>query len=415
MTATSLLMITATATSTFTPIIPTPTIPTAVPTATAHVPESFAPDEVRMAYALDGYLYFQKGSQPPLQLTHTKEYTHPIGFSEDGTKILFLEGQAMNIYSINVDGSDKQALATKDLLHLTKSEYDESTTFCEPVFISSSNFVLFRSCSHPDGYTTIYQDDLFIVDTEANQTRVILPQGYGGHYYPSPDGSKLAMVYVGYIDLLYIDGRMIRHNLATHPISEPWPLLALVHWTEDSQELIVALPINTFYDSSPPPTYEVWRYSAETGTGTHIKLDPLPSGKIDPIWPSPDGNWLLYKNYDERPFYLVDLRDGHSQPYNPDEANQPYGWSPDSRHFVYESSEPGGFGLYLSSVSDPPIFLGRGEFVVWLDDNHFIYFDFDDHAYVMKDISGESIPILVGNTWQLRSFDSIIFYRSTNE
>jgi Tol biopolymer transport system component len=369
---------------------------------------------VRIAYALDGHLYFQKGSQSPLQLTHTREFRHPIGFSEDGMKILFLEGQAKNLYSINVDGSDKQALATKELLHLTNSEYHESTTFCEPVFVSSSNLVLFRTCSHPDGYTTIYQDDLFIVDTEGNQARVVLPRGYGGHYYPSPDGSMLAIAYIGYIDLLHIDGRMIQHKLATYPISEPWPLLALVHWTEDSKELIVSLPINTFYDSSPPPTYEVWRYSAETGAGSKINLDPLPSG-LDPIWPSPDGHWLLYKNYDERPFYLVDLRDGHSQPSKPDEANQPYGWSPDSRHFVYESYEPGGFGLYLSSVSDLPIFLGSGEYEVWLDDNHLIYFNLDDHAYVMKDIHGESVPILVGNTWQLSSFDSIIFYRSTTE
>jgi hypothetical protein len=49
----------------------------------------------------------------------------------------------------------------------------------------------------------------------------------------------LAIAYIGYIDLLHIDGRMIQHKLATYPISEPWPLLALVHWTEDSKELIV--------------------------------------------------------------------------------------------------------------------------------------------------------------------------------
>lgn len=363
-----------------------------------------------MAYVIDGNLYFQDGSKPPVQLTESREYRHPIGFSENGEKIFFFGGNTNNLYSINVDGSHAQALATNDLLQSTNSAYDESTTFCEPILVPHSPFVLFRTCSHPDGNTTIYQDDLFIVDTDTKQVGNLLPRGQGGgYYYPSPDGSMLAIDKVDSIDILGIDGRMIHRNLATYTLSEPVPLAARVYWLSDSSALILALPINTYYDTAPPLTYAIWRYSLDTGTGVQLSLDPPPMGYA-PVWVSPDGNWITYTNHDERSSYLGDLRQGRTQSYEPEEPIEPCEWSPDSVHFVYRAYQPDKTGLYLASVNDPPIFIGEGEFVAWLDANRFVYYNFTDHAYGLKDNTGESVPILIGGTtWKLRSYDSIVF------
>jgi hypothetical protein len=132
--------------STLTPTSsPTLTIPVVLSTPTSLIPVSFAPDGVRMAYVMDGNLYFQDGNRPPLQLTHNQEYKHPIGFSENGEKIFFFQGRSSNLYSIHIDGSNEQPLATKELLNLNIAEYDESTTFCEPILVPHSNFVLFRN------------------------------------------------------------------------------------------------------------------------------------------------------------------------------------------------------------------------------------------------------------------------------
>jgi hypothetical protein len=398
-----------------TPTVSTPTPlplpPTLTPTSVPRV--SSPPDGLRMAYVIDGNLYFQEGSRPALQLTQRKEYRHPIGFSDNGEKIFFFAGNMNDLYSIQVDGTNEQALGTRDLLNSTNSISQDPTTFCEPTLVPRSPFVIFRTCSYPDQNTIIYEDDLFLVDTDTGQARILLPRGSGaGQRVPSPDGKKLAVDHSNYIDILAIDGRMIKHKLATYTVSEPWKIAPLVFWTADSDELILGLPINTFYDSSPPPAYEVWRYSVDTGAGTQIHLDPLPSG-LYPVRVAPDGNWLLYKNYDERPTYLVDLRGGSAGPYTPDEATEPCEWSPDSVHFLYGSYQPDSSGLYLGSVDGPPVFVGQGECVGWLDADRFVYYSFNDKGYSLYDINGESIPILVGeDIWNLRAYGNIVFYLS---
>lgn len=370
-----------------------------------------------MAYVMDGNLYFQEGSRPALQLTQRKEYRHPIGFSENGEKIFFFAGSINDLYSIHVDGTHEQALGTGDLLNSANSISQDPTIFCEPILVPRSPFVIFRTCSYPDQNTIIYQDDLFLVDTDTQQARLLLPRGSGaGQRIPSPDGKKLAIDHSGYIDILAIDGRMIKHKLATYTVSEPWRIAPLVFWTAESDELILALPINTFYDSSPPPTYEVWRYFVDTGVGTQIQLDPPPSG-LYPVWAAPDGNWLLYKNYDERPAYLVDLRSGRAGPYAPDEASEPCEWSPDSLHFLYRSYHPDNpGGLYLGSVDGSRSFVGRGECVGWLDADRFVYYSSNDNGYILHDIHGESIPILVGeHTSDLHAYGNIVFYLSAGK
>ena len=42
-----------------------------------------------MAYSIDGNLYFQDGSNQPLQLTNSGEDWHLVFFSDDGEKIFF--------------------------------------------------------------------------------------------------------------------------------------------------------------------------------------------------------------------------------------------------------------------------------------------------------------------------------------
>jgi len=65
-----------------------------------------------MAYVLEGNLYFQDGSNPPIQLTNRGEDRSPILFSESGDKIFFFRGKIADaLYSISTDGSNEQVLA----------------------------------------------------------------------------------------------------------------------------------------------------------------------------------------------------------------------------------------------------------------------------------------------------------------
>jgi hypothetical protein len=405
--------------SSATALLPTPT-PTASPppfTATPDYspPVSSAPDDVQMAYTIGGHLYFQDGSKPSRQLTHGPAAGIPIAFSEDGQQIFF-ERSYGEIYSIHVDGSQEQVLVPLSLLDTLGPEYkEEITTFCHPVLIPHKNVLLFRTCTYPSQNMIIYQDDLFSVDADTKQVKTLFPRGKGGGYHVSPDGEMLAIERLGSIDLHGIDGRLIRRKLATYIVSEPIPVGAEVHWLSDSSGLVLALPINTFYDTAPPPTYEIWRYSLKTGRGTLIELNPPVMGHAQ-IPVSSDGNWITYINHEEGSFYLGDLRQGNTQSYEvfayPDE------WSPDNEHFVYNPSVVGSPGLYLGSTDAPPILIGCGEFVRWLDARRYICYSFagDVGAYVMGEIGREPVTILSGNVWHLNSYGSIIFrYRPSSE
>lgn len=122
------------------------------------------------------------------------------------------------------------------------------------------------------------------------------------------------------------------------------------------------------------------------------------------MWVSPDGNWITYSNYYEHSFYLGDLREDRARPY---EIALPHAWSLDNVHFVYEVPQPGGSELYLASVNAHPVFVGKGEFIGWLDASRYVYFT--NQTFILGQIDREPIPILVGNAQSLFSSARFIF------
>ena len=388
-------------TSTALPIPSATTTPPATDTATptSSLPISSAPDGLRMAYIFDGNLYFQDGSKPPVQLTDSREDRQPISFSEDGKRVFFTRGRG-EIYSINVDGSQEQALVTNDvLLTFGADYYDETTTPCDPVLVPHTHLLLFRTCSVSVQSTILHHDDVFIVDADTNKVKLIFPREQGGRFYVSSDGSMIAIDKLNSIDILGIDGRVIRSKVATYPQSELISMGARVYWVSDSKELIMLLPSKTFVDTFPPPTYTVWRYSLDTHTSVQIQLDPTPMN-LGEIWVSPDGNWIAYFNFFEG-FFLGNLQDGSTQAYpQAHRYGNPLGWSPDSVHFIYEMPDPSGTdtGLGLASINAPPVFLGRGGFFIgWLDASRYLYIA-NTYGYAIGEIGKELIAILVGST-----------------
>jgi len=259
--------------------------------------------------------------------------------------------------------------------------------------------MLFRTCSQPDGNTTVYHFDLFLVDADTNQVKNVFPREQGGTFYVSPDGSMLAIDRENYIDIVGIDGKMIYPKLATYTLSEPTPLAAQVYWLSDSSELIVALPISTFHETGLIPKYSIWRYSLNTGKGVKISLEPPLMGH-DPARVSPDGNHIIYNDYEEGPFYVGDLREGRAQLYEPSGAYSFSNWNSGSAYFIYESAV--GRDLYVGSFNSPPVLIGSGHFIGWVDANRYLYSN--DKTLVVGDINGESTPILVGTSQSMFSY-----------
>lgn len=376
---------TATTSTLATTSTPSPN-PSPLPTATpASLPISSPPDGLRMAYILDGNLYFQEGSNPAIQLTHSGKDFQPM-FSDDGEKIVFFRGKDWEkdeLHSINRDGSQEQVLVTSNLLMAFDNSYTESTMPHSLTFVPGTHLLLFATQESEQRWN----NDLLRVDIDTAEIKGLLPPERIDCFYVSPDGKFIAIDTIGGIGVIDLGGKIIRRNLLTYTPSAPVFLPPGISWMPDSKGLIAILPVPTDYETSASgPSYTVWRYTLDGGKGVQIPLDVLPT-ENSMARVSPDTNWIIYNNNIQYAFYLGDLRTGATQLYEPSPVGFHYdrGWSPDSRHFIYHH-------LFLGSVNGSPEFIGEGDFLGWIDVNHYLYYV--DKNIVMGDINGSKEIIL---------------------
>jgi len=384
-----------------TPAGSTPTQP--VSTSTPGLPTSNAPEGLRMAYIFDGNLYLQDGSRPPVQLTSSGEDWQP-NFTEDGEKIVFFRGRIPHdLYVINADGSQELALVNNSRLTALGLGYDEMTELRFFYFVPGTHRLLFnttqlasRDVERKDFNRpgAKWNRDLLIVDADTGEIKRLLPPGQGGGVVVSPDGSQLAVHGSGHVDIIGIDGQVIRRNLVTYTPSQPIELVPGIYWTPDASELIVLLPVETWYDMEGPETYSVWRYPLDGGPAVQVPLDPPPMSGDEVV--SPDGNWIVYSYFPEGifsshiPLYVADLREDHTQLCAPDVTRLPIdGWSPDSKQFIYEWAPQ----LFLVAFGESPEFFDEGTFIGWIDASRYLYMSRASKMIMLAEIGRKSLPI----------------------
>lgn len=392
-------------TTTITPPFPTATVSLPTPTRTTISTSSFpvpsAPNGLRMAYVIDGNLYFQEGNNLPVQLTGSGEDRNPV-FSDDGERLIFYRGLIPHdLYSVNVDATQEQTLVTGSLLEDLGFGYDKFTEVASLAFVPGTHDVLFntRQLSQADidqkdfnrlGSKANY--DLLSVDADTGEIVRLLPNGKGGNFFLSPNGNMVAIQASGHIDVIDIDGRTIRPNFISYTPTYPYDLSPKVFWNADSTELIATLPAREIFDMSGPETLSVWRYSIDSSRGVQVAIDPPLLDSDYAV--SPDGNWILY-NYFYYPgktaenvisgLYLGNLRDGSTQLYAPGIATPV--WSLDSTHFIYD-------GLFLGGVDSSPQPIGEGRLLGWGDATRYLYI-FDGEIVIGK-VDGGVLSIPVG-------------------
>jgi len=323
---------TMTSAPTLTPVLETPT---ALPTPSPTPLPSFTLDGLRVAYIIKGNLYVQDSGGQPVQLTNSGADRAPL-FSDDGQKIVFYRGKINdnnNVYSVDADGSQEQALITTDWLTVLGL----GTKAGHLAFVPGTHQLLFNTylCSPQEPANVGCTTGLFLTDVDAGKIKELLAPRLGGHlpwngnsswdgnyFQVSPDGKLLSVAVSGHIDLFSIDGQVIRRNIMTYTRSAPDELLPSQYWLPDSSGLVVALPAETDFGFAygTTPTYTIWRYTLAGNVATQIPFDPSPMWvSIDCdylIHFSPDRNWGIYKRLANNvQLYVGNLNDGHSQLY----------------------------------------------------------------------------------------------------
>ena len=384
---------TGTSVPTNTPIPPTTTIlPTGTPSPTP-TPLPLTPlDGLRISYIVDGNLYLQDSGEQPVQLTDGGEDHTPI-FSDDGEKIVFFRGNLpREMYSINADGNQEQLLVTSSLLTslgVGYSEFTEPRTFTfvpgthqllfsthelDPLYIQTGNIV--------DWYGSKPSQDLLIIDTDSTEIEELRAPGQGGPFLVSPDGKMVAIQAREHIDVIRLNGEVIRQNLAAYPAAWLYLWESELHWSQDSNELSIVLPIPTAgaLDYTGPEPRTVLQNSLDGNPGVEVRFSPPPMGDFFSI--SPDGNWVVYNFTDAARktnevavpgIYIGNLRDGDSKLIDSEKIiDLPYSfvWNPGSTHFIFSDGQD---HLFLGDINGEITQPATGLFLGWIDDNRYVF------------------------------------------
>lgn len=340
---------------------------------------------LRMAYITKGNLYIQDSGDQPVQLTNSGQDHSPI-FSDDGQKIVFNRGNpnhhTYEVYMINADGSGERALVTNNLLLALGLGYDEAAEPVNLAFVPSTHQLLFSTEQFPPSalrggdMRLKSNDDLLLVDADTGQIKQILSFGRGGYFQVSPNGKLVWILTADRIDVIDLNGKIVRHNLTAYPSTWPGTSTPFIFWRQDSNKLY-AIPPGKL---GVPEPDTIWQYPLNGSPAVETHFSPPPMSFYFSI--SPDGNWVVYTFTDPaklthetatQGIYLGNLRNGTSKlVYTPTSDDLPfyYYWNPDSAHFIFEDYKD---QMFMGNVDGGITPLHRWRFFEWIDNSHYLY------------------------------------------
>ncbi len=328
---------------------------------------------LRVAYVIDGNLYVQDSGGQPVQLTDSGQDRNPI-LSDDGQKIVFYRGevnQNNNIYSINADGSQEQAIIKENWL----TALGPGTMAGSLTFVPKTHRLLFITypslCgAKPGSYVTpTCEISLYLADT--GKAHRLLASGLKGDlrvapFSVSPDGKLLSIATMEHMDIFGIDGQVIRRNILTYTPTESGRIFPRQYWLPNSLGLVVILPVDAYSDPTVPINYTVWRYMLDQNKPIQTSLDPRLTELGCNLLVSPDRNWVIYETSGGE-MYVGNLKDGQTHKYS--FYGCPRSWRPDSKYFVYDQGDD----AFLGALGESPIPLGRIGISGWIDMNTYLY------------------------------------------
>lgn len=383
------------------------------------------PDGLRIAYVSEGNLWLWS-AEVGAKMAYSGDEVYDLRFSDDGTLVAFMtriedrqvvEGvRFSHFWVVNSDGSNLRQLlnaATVNALSPIPGRALGAVPY-HWQFVPGTHTLAFNTRLLFTGPGVVVQDDLRLLDVDAGSVSTLLDVDQGGKFSYSPDGSQMALVRPGEIDLVNADGGNRRDNVLTHPIvntASDYHFYAIPRWHSDSSQLSVVIPsAQPFGDI---PSMSVWTIPAD-GSSPSLESE-FPGGMAvfySDLMLSPDFSKVAYMERFGEPsdtiwemraanldgsgdtvlhtgkfrftswdrsssgvvyseggsFFLVNLNDGSIQPLTDHPPAQEISWI-DEEWFLYFSGEAysGSYDLRIGSIGGPSVSIGpvNTEFLVF--------------------------------------------------
>jgi hypothetical protein len=330
---------------------------------------------LRIAYIFDQKLWFwDKGISNSLVEVGVDYYA--VDLSSDGELLAYKK--AGGLWAIHSDGTNEGLLVGEDYF---KPETPGPTTTRVNSFawVKGTHQLLFNTAESEfeseGNFPPMGNDDLYIVEADRPEIKIVVPPGQGGSFFVSPDGKKIAVSTPTSISVMDFDGGHWT-TLLTFPVvytySEVWYYPDLF-WSPDSHALAVSIPAHDPM-TEQNPLLTIWYLPVNGEPARQITQipDSMRSATRASVGFSPDLAYLVYTLeacQDPEAAYEVHFfkMDGS--------ADQIYGcvslprisWAPDGRHFFFRKDV-----VHLGELGGKAVSLpGQGSFGTWIDANYF--------------------------------------------
>lgn len=387
------------------------------PDATAEVSEDPAlvsptaapgPGVLQVAYISGEDVWFVEEGAAPIQLT-TSGNVERVVLSTDGQLAAFIwHDTSLEVYELRVVDTMTSAewviFSQVDLdaiyplgeaLHLLPHQFD---------FIPGSHTILLNTRKIFMGPGLVQNNDLWSIDADTSARTQLLDPGQGGDFYFSPSGDMLALVLPTSLGFARTDGSERSPDHLTFPFVITYSEYAyypIPVWAPDESAVAVLIPAeDPFVDDSAL----VWRVPVE---GPPIPLLDITGflffrnqGRTPAIAPDLSKVIFLREVSTTNSDLVVAPLDGSAESIYASGNLSWQGWNPDSTRFVYGDAPR---NLLLGSTGVPPVSVGFGSRVQWVDADTFLYLDelTSTHRFSKVDLPGSAsvLGIISGSTF----------------
>ncbi|MBV6395512.1 MAG: hypothetical protein HFACDABA_01088 [Anaerolineales bacterium] len=342
-------------------------IPENIPSIVPHEPTQNStqpaaqPSGLKVAYTLDGNLWFWSETTPARQITHEGS-AGMFSLSDDGQVIAYTRGQTL--WAVNSDGSNARELVA-DVPALTGRPFLGQLDF-QP----GTHILYFSAIASVQGQ---YGDDLHRVDADAPAAQTLIQQG-GGKFTFSPNGALLALTTVNRINVLRVDNPTLVSALDFPQVNTnaDWSYYPQVVWLNDSSGFYTVIPGNDGQKAR-------FLYVAANGSFTaQLAEFAIADIRVGQPLIAPNGSKVAYLTAtdDSFDFHVIDASTADKTIGTYPRSSQfgLWAWSLDSARFTYWTDDPS--RLFIASVTSLPApLLDRAApySLTWVDADRFLY------------------------------------------
>lgn len=327
------------------------------------------PSGLKVAFLLDGNIWFWSETTPARQLT-TESDAGLLKLSDDGKVIAFTHGQGL--WAINSDGTNPRELIA------------DVTAFTGRPFLTQIDFKPYTHVVYFSSRASVQSsvgEDLHRVDADSPSPQTLLQQG--GYFTFSPDGQLLALADVNRINILRTDSIALVSALDFVQVNtySDWFYYPQVVWLNDSTGFYTVIPASD--PVAKPGQKARFLYVAADGSFSAQLAEFVPADiRLSQPLIAPNGSKVAYATQKDTTLevHVIDASTADVMvASHPDALDlRLWAWSPDSTRFVYWIANPAlPLTAGINLASSPIVDSLTGYSLTWVDTNRFLYITTD--------------------------------------